>query len=288
MKRIGIIAHLGKRGAAEAVSGLVGWIVSQGLTPLVQEPDARALGLADHACGSDALKTADLIVVLGGDGTVLRAVRVLDGEEVPLLNVNLGKFGFLAEVELEGLYGGLERVLDGHLRQERRAMLKGTLVFDGDEPVERHALNEFVVERGGQQRLLEMSVSINGSMFNEYACDGLIFSTPTGSTAYSLSAGGPICAPRTEAILMTPVCPHALFDRSLLLPADDRVEVSLSAPEKDVATVSSDGLVVARDAGFKRLELQTSERGVVLAKVADRDFYALLKAKLKVWDLFNR
>lgn len=287
VNRIGIISHLGKPGVDEATAALVGRLLEKDIQPLVLEP-AGPEPVKVHECGPQAIKTADLIVVLGGDGTILRAARVLDGHEVPILGVNLGKFGFLAEVELEELYGGLELILEGRYRREKRAMLRACLHVDGAEMIERHALNEFVVERGAQQRLLEMSVSINGSAFNTYACDGLIFATPTGSTAYSLSAGGPICTPRTQAILMTPVCPHALFDRSLVLPADDKVEVFLQDPGNAIATVSGDGRVLARDAGFERLELETSERSVVLAKVSDKDFYAVLKAKLKVWDLFNR
>ncbi|HLB53483.1 MAG TPA: NAD(+)/NADH kinase, partial [Gemmatimonadales bacterium] len=166
----------------------------------------------------------DALVTLGGDGTLLRGARMLQGAPVPVLGVNLGRVGFLTEVELAEMYPAMERLIARDFRIDERMMLK-CVVRVGDIEQEYLALNEVAIERGHHQRMLEMDVYINDILFSRYTADGLIFATPTGSTAYSFSAGGPIVSPANELILIAPVNPHSLFGRTMALGAQDVVRV---------------------------------------------------------------
>ncbi|HCG99701.1 MAG TPA: NAD(+) kinase, partial [Actinobacteria bacterium] len=189
--------------------------------------DAGRLGLDELGAGFDEIMTSDAVVVLGGDGTILRAVRMLKGAEIPVIGVNMGRVGFLSEVEPNELYPAMERLLSGDYMVDERMMLE-CKIHAGDCDDTFLALNEIAIERGHHQRMLEMDVYINDIMFSRYTANGLIFATPTGSTAYSFSAGGPVVSPENELILLAPVNPHSLFGRTMALSAKDTARVELA------------------------------------------------------------
>lgn len=282
MKRVAIIPHLGKPEVASSAKELVKWLTDRKVKVKIPRSDALALGDEKLACADEEIAQTELVVVLGGDGTILRAARLLRGTQVPVLGINMGKFGFLSEVQLSDLYSALERIIKGDHTLDQRMMIEGQVYGSGKKDAQKIiALNEIVVERGSGQRLLKLSVSINGSFFKTYSADGLIFATPTGSTAYSLSAGGPIVSPKNHLILMTPVCPHGLFDRTLVLSESDEIEISCPSGDKVQVTVSADGVALFENQPFKTLQVKASDITFPLVKVTKKAFFDTLKEKTK-------
>lgn len=287
MNTIGLVVHIGREKAAKLAERLVIFLKKRSVQVRLLEGDAEATGHPELGVSAESFASdLDLAVVLGGDGTVLRTARLLKGENVPILGVNLGRLGFLAEIEEKALEPTLEKVLDGRFELEKRMLLECE-VINGSSIQQALALNEIVVERGSYPKLLELDVFINGDFFIRYACDGLIFATPTGSTAYSLSASGPIVSPDTRLILMTPISPHSFFNRSVVLGEKDKVEIFLVDPEKRSARISIDGVPAGDDCCFKKLLVCVSSKTVDLVKPEKRTFYQILREKLKVWDVFD-
>lgn len=282
MKTVAIVPHLGKPEVAPSTKELVEWLTDREVKVRIPHSDAFALGEEELSCADEEIAQAELVVALGGDGTILRTARLLKGAQVPILGVNLGKFGFLSEVQAKDLYPALDQVIKGKYELDKRMMIEGEVFRQGKPAQKIVALNEIIIERGSGHRLLKLSVTISGSFFNTYAADGLIFATPTGSTAYSLSAGGPIVAPQNRLILMTPVCPHGLFNRTLILSESDEVEVSCPDGSETKVTVSADGVVFLKDQFFETIQLKASKSTVSLVKLSDRNFFDVLKRKLKL------
>lgn len=285
MKKIGLLPHLGKKKVKPVAKELADWLGRRGLDVMIPEDDAAALGLEALGVPEPELDGAELIVVLGGDGTILRAVRLLSGQEVPLLGVNFGKFGFLSEVKADGLYDAMDEVLGGRILLEKRLLLTVRLVFKDGRVEDRQALNEVVVERGPYQRVMELDVSINERFFTKYVADGLILATPTGSTAYSFSAGGPIASPEARMFLLTPICAHSLFGRTLILSDAEQVKIGYSQVYKGGGVVSVDGFRISEIAEVESLEVSVAEGRACLVRREKRSFYAILREKLRVWDV---
>jgi NAD+ kinase len=248
--------------------------------------DAKALALDDLAMPVEA-PSPTLAVSLGGDGTVLRAVQLLDGAPVPLLAVNVGLLGYLAELEAPGLLGALERWfaadVDADIQIEERMMLDAVVrrAASGDEQRWR-ALNEGVVEKDESGHMVRLLVSIDGTPFTSYAADGLIVATPTGSTAYSLSAHGPVISPRHRAMLLTPVSPHMLFDRSLVLDPDEEIRVEVIGQRP--ARLSIDGRPVATLAEGDAVSFRPSVAVARFVRFGRRRFHQILKTKFGLAD----
>lgn len=245
MTRVAVVAHHERREAVGLIEELMKWLADAGHEGWVIAEDAHHLGVAHHA-SDRPLDDADLVVSLGGDGTMLRAVHGLDGAAVPLLGVNLGHLGYLTEIEPAELTSAVDRFVGGadsggwHL--DERLMLHID-VHRGGRPLGAwRALNEVVVERSAAGHTVRLLARIDGEPFTSYAADGLIVATPTGSTAYSLSARGPIVSPRHRALLLTPVSPHMLFDRTLVLDPTEVVDIEVT--DHRPAEVSVDGRVV--------------------------------------------
>jgi len=217
VRKATIVPRLGKPKISSICNDLLKWLLVHQIEAVMPISDAKALGKEKFGCQDRKLmENTDLVVVLGGDGTILRAARLLDGKEIPILGVNLGRFGFLAEVEIDYLFTALEKAVAGDFEVDKKMMLNCEIVSN-QVKVKKNVLNEIFVGRGLSQRLLELDVKINNKFFNRFSCDGLIFASPTGSTAYALSAGGPLVSPTNQLILLVPVAPHSLFNRSLIL-----------------------------------------------------------------------
>jgi NAD+ kinase len=233
--------------------------------------------------GAPDLEGVDLLVSLGGDGTLLRAVDSALVGSVPVMGVNLGRLGYLTEVEPAGLEDALERFLDGRYKVEERMTLSVTARRpDGSVSDDRCALNEATVEKTVPGHTVRIAASIDGHPFVTYAADGLLTSTPTGSTAYNLSARGPLLSPRLRALILTPVSPHMLFDRPLVLDADQLVHLEILGPRPAVLVV--DGLTVATLEPGSTVDYREGERPARLVTFGARDFHAILRAKFHLAD----
>ncbi len=177
---------------------------------------------------ADGSKDADCILVLGGDGTLLQAAVDCMDLDIPLLGINLGTLGFMAEVEKTNIEHALQALIDGDFEVEERMMLDGQIYHEGEKIQELHALNDIVLTRSGSLRIVAYDIYVNGQFLNSYSADGVIVSTPTGSTGYNMSAGGPIVEPKAKMLLLTPICPHKVGARSIVLSADDEIEIRVT------------------------------------------------------------
>jgi NAD+ kinase len=226
-----------------------------------------------------------MILVLGGDGTLLRVAHNLERGNIPILGVNLGDLGFLTDVKVDKVISTLEEVMRGRYSLDRRMMLQATLSHK-DEKIKKSsfALNEIVVNNGPQSRLVHLSSSVDDTWINTFLADGLIISTPTGSTAYSLSAGGPIVHPKLHAILITPICPHILTNRPIVI--SDKEKIKVEVIEKGIGNggeclLSADGKALARLKPGDKVEVKKAEHTITLLQPEGTDYYRVLRTKLK-------
>jgi NAD+ kinase len=283
MTDVVIIAHHERGEAAELASTAVDWLASAGHNAWIVAEDAKALGLADLGADTDPA-TADVAISLGGDGTMLRTVQVVDG--VPIIGVNVGLLGYLSEVEPPALIPALEQFFAGRYRIEERMILEAVVdrrVGDGADGQTRFTgLNEAVIEKQESGHTIRMLVSISGSTFTSYAADGLIVATPTGSTAYSLSARGPIVSPQHRALLLTPVSPHMLFDRALVLDPDEEVGIEVLGHRP--ADLSIDGRRVTTLAEGDTVTCRPAPEVARFVRFGTRHFHQILKAKFGLSD----
>ena len=225
-------------------------------------------------------QTADLIIVLGGDGTILRAARELEGCETPILGVNLGYLGFLTSVRAETLGEAVPQVLRGEYQLSERHTLQASVRRTGN-PLEVHcALNDAVISRGAISRIVRLHLSIDGEMLTEYVCDGMIFATATGSTAYSLSAGGPILVPTARGLIVTPICPHALSNRSVIVGENSVIRCRVASVSGELL-LTVDGQVQLRMQVGDEVEVQQSTRKVQLVTLPGHSYFEVLREKLK-------
>jgi NAD+ kinase len=226
------------------------------------------------------MRDADFVIALGGDGTVLRVARAMSRWNVPVLGVNVGRLGFLAATEVGATYRTLTRILAGQGRIENRLMLTVTARIGGKKLGPWLALNEAVVRSGATGRILIVSAGIQGRPLATYNGDGIIVSTPTGSTAYSLAASGPIVHPDVEVLLLTPICPHSLFQRPLVIPTSEIVELKVEGPNAS-AVLSLDGQVNHPLSPGDEVQIRLASERVPLLMDPDRSFYQVLQSKLK-------
>jgi NAD+ kinase len=281
IKRVGLIGNVDKPGCAAIVRAAARLIRRSGRKVLCDAATARFAGLKDSARPDVATvaREADLLVVFGGDGTMLHTARQMAGSPTPLLGVNIGGLGFLTAVPSDQLAAALKYIWRGDYRFEPRALIEVTGVGKGKK-IRETALNDIVISRGAVSRLIALDVSVDGELITRYRCDGLIISSPTGSTAYSLAAGGAIVLPTAEVFALTPICPHALSNRSIILPLSSAIRVKPVRPLPSATILSVDGQVVAElDAGDE-VTIRRSRRTVRLVRLADGSFLEALRRKL--------
>jgi NAD+ kinase len=228
----------------------------------------------------EGASTADLAVVVGGDGTLLAAARLLGNRQVPIVAINHGGLGFLTEVTLEEMYGALERVLAGEFVTELRMMMDVRVSRAGRQIADCRALNDVVINKGTVSRMIELDASVDGQHVSRFRSDGLIVSTPTGSTAYNISAGGPIIYPTMGAMIMTPICSHTLTNRPIVLPESVKIEITLRSAQDDVY-VTVDGQVGIKLETEDQLFVEKSQVAVQLVAPADKNYFDVLRGKLK-------
>ncbi len=280
IKRVGVIANSEKASSAAVVRRAARLIRAAGRKIFSDAVTAR-LAKLDASVRPDALTLArevDLLLVFGGDGTILRVAREIAGVQTPLLGINIGSLGFLTAVSSSDLGHALRCVWCSRFSFESRALIEATGKCSGSR-VRQPALNDIVVSRGIASRLIELEVTIDGEALTRYRCDGLIISTPTGSTAYALAAGGAVVFPTTEVLELTPICPHTLSNRSLMVPLDAEIEVKVIS-EKPGSILSADGQVIRQLATGDHVRIRRSRQTVRLMHLAGSSFCETLRRKL--------
>jgi NAD+ kinase len=281
MSRVAIISKPQKEELRQLLPELVLWLKAHGHEPLLDPVsanyvmDARVLARPELSS-----LNPDLVIVLGGDGTLLAAARVFARSGVPILSVNLGALGFLTEVRLADIYTHLEAWANGGCCVESRAMLHSELWRDGKLSCEYEALNDVVVAKGAIARMGHFAVEVDGRQAATFRADGVIVATPTGSTAYSLAAGGPVLVPRVDALVVTPICPHQLTLRPMVLPGESRILVRIEGiPDQTFLTVDGQEAIQLRLGD--ELRCQRSEYSVKLIRLGENGFFDVLRSKLK-------
>ncbi|RJQ33098.1 MAG: NAD(+)/NADH kinase [Actinobacteria bacterium] len=276
VKTVALVPNVAKKEAIGKSRDIIRWLKGKKIDVVLVESDACHIAKELAVLPSEISK-ADLVISLGGDGTVLRAIRLLCGKEIPVLAVNYGRIGFLAEVAPDYLYRALDRVLKNDYMIEKRMLLKGTVWWDKSK-IQCLALNDIIITGPGSYQLLHLDVFIGEQFLYRYAADGIAVSTPTGSTAYSLSAGGPLVSPLTDIKMLTPVNPHTLFNRSVVV---GRAEDIIIKPVKksEIISITSDGIPVHEDK-LSDITISSEKKSAFLIRFAHQDFFGVLRKKL--------
>jgi NAD+ kinase len=280
IKTVGIISKPGAPQAAELAPGLIEWLVARGVAVRCDEATAACAADREGMPRAEVPEGCDLLIVLGGDGTLLAAARALAGREIPLFAVNLGGLGFLTAITTEEVYPELERALRGEHRIGKRRMLRCQVTRAGETVSEHDALNDVVINKGEMARIIDLDVYVDGRFVCGYKADGLIIATPTGSTAYSLSAGGPIIFPRVSALCLTPICPHMLTNRPVIVPDTSSIVV-VNRAHDDAAYLTIDGQVGEPLKAGDRLVTSRSPYVLQLIRPPRALFFDVLREKLK-------
>ncbi|PKQ28169.1 MAG: NAD(+) kinase [Candidatus Anoxymicrobium japonicum] len=276
-KKVLIIPHVRKPGVKELVLEVSNWLERHGAPYFLLERDAATLGLDLPFASLDSAGEIGLVIALGGDGTMLHAIDLMRGMDVPVVGINIGKLGFLTAVDAHHSVSALDDIFAGKYVISERMPVGCTVSSTGESSVYR-ALNEIVVGKLIRERLIHISTYVNGLFFMRYSGDGLIFASSTGSTAYSLSAGGPIVTPDLRCLLLTPICAHMLFARPMVLDATDRVMVTVEgAPER--LSLSVDGRLDVEIPSGAAIEFYALEETVKIMELVDASFYGTVRRK---------
>ena len=284
--RVGVVGHRGYRGLPDVLHTLTSTAPTLDLSLFFEDEMREVAGAAANPLGS--LDEIDILLTLGGDGTMLRAARLLDGRQVPMLGINLGRLGFLTCCGIDQMGNALRRVSGGDYQASRRMMLEvRALDAEGRERERWLALNDAVLHKAGFARVVGLRVTVDGELIASYAADGIVIATPAGSTAYSLSAGGPIVVPTLESILLSPISPHTLAIRPVVLPPTSEVIVeAVHAPDELLITV--DGQVGTSFAPGEALSVRRAANPVLLVRFQDTTFFSRLRTKLAWGGLVGR
>ena len=273
---IGIIANLKKQSAPETINKLLAYLEQKEIEPLLENETANCLKCRHKGVTqADMVNSAQLIIVLGGDGTLLRAARMIGTKETPIMGINLGGLGFLTEFSIEELKPALDDFLAGKHREEPRMVL--SVQFRGED---FFALNDCSINMGPSCRVIETIIYCESNYVTRFVADGMVIATPTGSTAYSLAAGGPIIFPTMGAILITPLCPHALAARPLVLPADETITVELER-NSEPAIFIVDGQERREFRPGEKITCRKAAHKVRLVVPKNKTYYEILRSKMK-------
>ncbi|HTG94095.1 MAG TPA: NAD(+)/NADH kinase [Pyrinomonadaceae bacterium] len=286
IKRIGLVLKPHQPEALETICELTQWLTARGIE-LVGGPEIerdriqKATGCSVREVQSDKLaQEVDLVLVLGGDGTMIATARMIRDSDVPVLGVNFGGLGYLAEFRIEELHSALEAILAENYRLDKRVMLSVELLRGHESITKNRVLNDVVINKSALARIIEIEAYFNQQFVNSFRADGLIVSTPTGSTAYNLSAGGPVIFPSMNAIVITPICPFTLSNRPIVVPDDADIELRLKTDKEDVA-LTLDGQVGFALQVEDRVMIKKSNTTFKLIQPANRNYFDVLRDKLR-------
>ena len=284
--KVGIVAKSHLRAAIPHLAEIAAWLQARGVEPIFETATAALLArdAPVRALDKQALaREAGMVVVLGGDGTLLSMANCIGvaGSAIPILGVNFGSLGFLTEVTLPELYPSLGAALAGAIRVEERMMLRASLFRAGAPFAEHVALNDVVITKGARSRMIDLSVWVGDEFVTRVKADGLIVATPTGSTAYNLSAGGPIVQPTLDALLLTPIAPHTLTNRPIVIPASSPVRVQPHLEERAEVFVTFDGQDGFQVQADDEIRIRRADRPMRLIRPSTRSYFDVLREKLK-------
>ena len=281
MTRVGLVAKPDAAEAPALLLRLVEWLTARGLAVSLEKETAGLVPTAAAAAvrKSDLPGQCDLIIVLGGDGTLLSMARAVGDLGVPLLGINLGGLGFLTATTVEEAVAAVDAYLGGRMTIDERMMLAARIMRRGQAVGEYAALNDVVITKSAMSRIINLEVSVEGEYATAYRADGLIISTPTGSTAYCLSAGGPILFPTMDAVVIVPIASHTLTNRPIVLPGHQRIDVTLKTDQDVMLTV--DGQIGVNLKEHDTVQVQQAAARVRLVRFPRTDFFSVLRTKLK-------
>ncbi|HEY7868904.1 MAG TPA: NAD(+)/NADH kinase [Methylomirabilota bacterium] len=281
MKRLGIVAKTDREEARTVLPRLLEWCAARDIQPVLEKETAGLCPeVTTPTAGRPELPAqSDLLLVLGGDGTLLGMARLVGDLGVPILGVNLGGLGFLTALTVEELFPALEAYLHGQLVIEERMLLEARVFRRGERLGEYSALNDVVITKSAMSRIIRLEVAVDGVFATGYRADGLIISTPTGSTAYCLSAGGPIVFPTMDAVVLTPICSHTLTNRPIVLPATQTISITLLTDQDVMLTL--DGQVGLALKAHDTVEVRQAAARTRLLRVPQKHFFSVLRTKLK-------
>jgi len=279
MKKIGILANCTKPRAADVLQRVVNRARELGIAVYTDKTTAQLLTDNRAVVVENMLDVVDAVVALGGDGTMLRAVRELDGRDKPVLGVNIGGLGFLTSVAEEEIDTALESFAAGRLMHSEYLIAECEVERNGKALARYRAMNDVVVSRGATSRVVTLDLAIDGKRVTSYVCDGLIVATPVGSTGHSLSAGGPILVPETSALVISLICPHTLSSRPLVVPDTSNIEI-VAAECSGQLLLSVDGQVIHPLLEGDRVKVRSANKGVRLLHLPGYDYFAVLRKKL--------
>jgi len=277
--KVGVIAKR-RLEAADILREFLSYLRKKKIETFLDRETAAIIGESSPYQMSEIPEKSDLIAVLGGDGTLLSVARLIAGRNVPILGINLGGLGFLTEVTLEELYPTFEKVIDGKVNYDERIMLTASVMRQGEEISHYSVLNDVVINRSALAKIIDLSVYIDGQHIADFKSDGLIVSTPTGSTAYNLAAGGPIVHPNMHSIILTPICPHILTNRPVVVMAESRIEVVLKSMNTEVH-LTLDGQVGFSLQGEDIIRIVKAGYRIRLITVPGKNYFDILRTKLK-------
>ena len=281
MKKIAVFAKVHDPRCQGVAEELIRWLEDHDLVPLVEAHLAHHLRSRQGVERGDIPRQADLVVVLGGDGTLISAARLVGNLGVPILGVNLGSLGFLTEVTLEELYPVLENCLKGEHHISERMMLDVGVERHGKEFARHQVLNDVVINKGALARIIDLEAHVDRSYLTTFKADGLIISSPTGSTGYSLAAGGPIIHPSQNCLVITPICPHTLTNRPLVVAGDTVITVAVKSPRDEDVFLTLDGQVGMELKGDDVIRVCRAQYNTSLVMSRSKDYFEVLRTKLK-------
>jgi len=282
IKTIGLVLNTEKDNSLAVSKQLINLIKEKDLDYLLEKDGAKELDLNHkRATFAELREQADMIILFGGDGTFLHTSLNFIGTGIPLMGINLGRIGFLTEIETNELDEALNAIISGNYRIENRNTLEVCLNREGEDIEKKFAINDVVLNRAADGEMLKIDMHINNEFVNSYRGDGIIVSTPTGSTAYSFSAGGPIINPQVKALLITPLCPHAVHVKPMVISDDEIIEIDADG-EKDKMFLTTDGRDSIKIKKEDIVRIKSSEQEISLIKFPDRTFYTILRNKMRV------
>ncbi len=281
MKRVGVIAKIHTPGIREILKDLDQWLTERHVQVFFDQRTGKLLDNPKEVHSKAKIPSlVDLIIVLGGDGTLLSVARLIEDKNVPILGINLGSLGFLTEVTLEEMYISLEQIQHNEFAAIQRLLLKAYVSREEEQIAEYTCLNDVVITKSALARIIDLHVFINGQDVTTYKADGLIIATPTGSTAYNLAAGGPIVHPDMHALIMTPICPHTLTNRPIVIPDTSVINIMLKSENEDVF-LTLDGQVGFALRYQDTVLVKKSEYMISLIRPPKRNYFEVLRTKLK-------
>jgi NAD+ kinase len=278
---VAIFAKMHDPRCQSVADDLINWLEEKGCQPLVESQLAGHIGFDKGVSSDEIREQAELVVVLGGDGTLISVARLMSGKDVPILGVNLGSLGFLTETTVDEMYPRLEKCLEGNPRVSERMMLEVTVNRGGHVIEKTYVLNDVVINKGALARIVDLETKVNRHFLTTFKADGLIVSTPTGSTGYSMSAGGPIIHPLMSCIVITPICPHTLTNRPIVVTDESVISVTIAASFDEKVYLTLDGQVGFELYEGDSVEVRKALKTTALVMSKTRDYFEVLRTKLK-------